>query len=452
MSAARWLLALLANALLATPWAGAAWALDDPAARMRKTVLDNGLTLLTLEDRATPAASLQVWVKVGSGDEARYTGIAHLFEHMMFRGTKRLGPEAHERLIEARGGRVNAFTSRDVTVYFGDVTSEHLPLVIELEAERLRHLDMSAESLESEREVVLEERRFRTEDSPQGRLFEALMALAFQAHPYRHPTIGWRSDIEKVDVETCRRFFETYYAPNNLVVAVAGDFDSEEVIELVRRHFGPLEAAERIPRNPTVEPVQQGERRSTVHFGVRAPLFAAAWHAPPSGHADAEALDVASLILSSGRTSRLYRRLVYEEQQALSAVGSYWELQNAGVFYASAGVRPDADVAKVERLFFEEIDRLRDEPVTEAELDKAKRGLEVDLVNGLATAHALASRIGRDFVTFGEVRPLEQRLEAIRAVTAADVQRVARTWLVPERRSVVHLVAPPAAAADGAGE
>lgn len=448
MNAAR--VAGLLFALLAVTSGGVpAAALDDPALAVRETVFENGLTLLTLEDPTTPVVSFQVWVRVGSGDEARYTGLAHLFEHMMFRGSKRLGKEAHERLIEARGGRVNAYTSRDVTVYFEDITSENLPLVIELEAERLRNLDLSAESLESERQVVLEERRMRTEDNPNGRLFEALAALAFQAHPYRHPTIGWRSDVEKVDVEECRRFFEAYYAPNNLVLVAAGDLDSDEVIALVREHFGGLRPAAEIPRNPTEEPEQTGPRRTSVEFEVRAPLLAAAWHAPPSGHPDAEALDVASMILSSGRTSRLYRRLVYEEQQALSAVGAYWELRDAGIFYAISGVRPDGDIDRVEALLFEEIGRLREEPVSEEELEKAKRGLEVDLVNGLATNHALASRIGNDFVTFGRVRPLADRLEAIRAVTAEDVQRVARTYLLPDRHSVVRLVAPETPEAGG---
>ena len=176
---------------------------------------------------------------------------------------------------------------------------------------------------------------------------------------------------------------------------------------------------------------------------LRGPILAAAWHAPPAGHDDAEALDVVSEILSSGRSSRLYRRLVYDEQQALFAEGAYWELQRAGVFYAFSGVRPGASIDRVEELFMAEIERLREEPVTAAELEKAKRGLEVGLINGLDTSHALASRIGRDFVTFGRIRPLEERLDAIRAVTVEDVQRVARTWLRPERRSVVHVVPPP---------
>lgn len=419
--------------------------IDDPALRTETRVLDNGLTILTLEDPATPVVSFQMWVRVGSGDESRFTGLAHLFEHMMFRGSKNLPPEAHGRIIAERGGRVNAFTSRDVTVYFADMTAEHLPLLIELEAERLKNLDISEESLASEREVVLEERRMRTEDRPEGRAFEALLALAFQAHSYRAPTIGWRSDVEKVGVDDCLEFFRTFYAPNNLVISIAGDFEADQAIAQIERHMGSLDPAEEIPRNPTTEPEQEGERRSTVYFEVRGPLLSIAWHAPPAGHRDAEALDVASEILSSGRTSRLYRRLVYDQPKALFASGAYWELHHAGLFYAMAGVRPGESVEEVEELFLGEIARLREDPVDAQELEKAKRSLEVSLIHSLETSHALASRIAHDYTAFGRIRPLDERLEAIRAVTAEDVRRVVRTYLVPEKRSVVQVVRPPGA-------
>jgi predicted Zn-dependent peptidase len=255
--------------------------------------------------------------------------------------------------------------------------------------------------------------------------------------------IGWRSDIEKATVEACREFFQAYYAPNNILIAIAGDFDAEEALAIVRRTFGRLEPSD-VPRNPTLEPEQDGERRATVHFDVRSPLLAAAWHAPPTGHADAEALDVMSQILSAGRSSRLYRALVYDAQQALSAEGGYWELDDAGVFYAFANVRPDASIERVESLFFGEIERLKTELVSEGEVDKAKRQLEVGLVNGLATSHALAARIGREVASLGRVRPLAERLAAIQAVSAADVQRVARTYLREEKRTVVHVVPRPA--------
>jgi len=449
---ARVLLALLAAAgLAAAPSARAV--LEDPAAGTRVERLDNGATVLLLPDTTTPVVSFQVWVKAGSADESRYTGIAHLFEHMMFKGSEHIAPDEHARLVEERGGRINAFTSKDVTVYFEDVVPDALPLVIDLEAERFANLRVSEETLASEREVVLEERRMRTEDQPRGLAFESLLATTFMAHPYRWPTIGWRSDVEKVTVEACQEFFDHYYAPNNLVIAVAGNFDAEATLAHLRRTFGRMSPAAEIPRNPTEEPAQAGERRSVVHFDARGPVLAAAWHAPESGHPDGPALDVASEILSAGRSSRLYRRLVYEAQNALYASGAYWEFEEAGLFYAAAGVRPGASIDAVESMLFEEIGRLAREPASAEELEKARRKIEVRLVGSLETVHALASRIGRDWVTFGRIRPLEERLARIRAVTAEDVQRVVGTYLVPKRRSVVRVVPPEpgAPARPGAG-
>ena len=442
-TAALWFAAAAPPAAAVAEAAPAASGLDDPALRTRATTLPNGLTVLTLPDPTTPVVSFQMWIRVGSGDEARYTGLAHLFEHMMFRGTERLEPEAHERLIEARGGRVNAYTSRDVTVYFEDITRDALPLAIELEAERLANLRVVDESLASERQVVLEERRLRTEDQPSGRAFEALMALTYQAHPYRVPTIGWRSDIEAVTVDVCREFFGHYYAPNNIVLSIAGDFDEEDALRRVRAAFGDLEPSEVIPRNPTREPEQVGERRQDVFFDLRSPILAVAWQAPKAGDPDAAALDVASVLLSGGRSSRLYRNLVYDAQVALSSSGSYWELDRAGVFYSFTTVRPDAEIDRAETLLLEEIARLRDEPVGAAELAKAVRQLEVDLIADLGTAHGLASRVAADTITFGRIRPLEERLAAYREVTAEDVRRVARTYLLPDRRNVVRVVPPP---------
>ena len=435
-------LLVIASVLLVAAVLRAAPDVRDPALRTRTTVLPNGLTVLSLEDHSTPVVSFQLWVNAGSRDESSHTGLAHLFEHMMFRGTSRLGPEDHERLFESRGGRINAFTSRDVTVYFDNVAAEHLPLVIDLEAERLAHLDIGEASLASEREVVLEERRMRTEDSPEGLAYEALFALSFAAHPYRNPVIGWRSDVESIRVADCRSFFDAYYAPNNVVLAVVGDFEEADTLARIERAFGRLRPAPAIPRNPTREPEQRGERRAIVHFDLKGPILAAAWHAPPAGHEDADALDVASEILSSGRSSRLYRRLVYESQQALAAQGAYYEMREAGIFYAFAAVRPDGSIDENERLLLEEIARLRSEPVTAEELEKAKRGLEVGLLDGLDRSHALASRIASDTLLLGRIRPLEERLEAIQRVGADDVQRVARRYLRDEGRSVVRVVAP----------
>ncbi len=412
----------------------------DPVEGLEVTTLENGLRVYTLEDHRTPVVSFQVWVQVGSRDETRYTGLAHLFEHMMFKGSEHLGPERHAQLVQSRGGQINAFTNRDVTVYHEDVTAESLPLVIDLEAERFANLDIGERTLASEREVVLEERRLKYEDRASGRAYETLSALAWQAHPYRWPVIGWRSDIEAVTVEACRVFFDTYYAPNNFIVVVVGDFETEETLSHIERSFGALERGPEVSRNPTREPEQSGERRAIVEFDVQTSLLFAAWHAPPTGHEDGPALDVASQILSGGRSSRLYRALVYEAQLATYAGAYYVEYMHAGLFYANAGVRPGQSIEEVETLLFSEIRRAAEEGVEEVEVAKAKRQLEVSLVRSLGTTHALANRIGLEISLFGRVRPLRERLEAIQRVTAQDVQRVLQTYLRDDQRSVVRVI------------
>ena len=430
-------------ALLCAGEAFANPAIDDSALRTRQTKLDTGLTVLTLEDHTTPVVAFQRWVRVGSSDEARVTGLAHLFEHMMFKGSKNVPPEKHGQIVQSRGGRINAYTSPDVTVYTAEVPSEALPLVIALEAERLANLDISEKNLVSEREVVLEERRLRTEDQPGGLAHEALYALTFQALPYRWPVIGWRSDIENTTIEDCRNFFSTFYAPNNIVIAIVGDFDADAALEQIRESFGDLAPAAKIPRHRTREPRQRGMRRAQIHFDVRAPVLVTAWQTPPAGHPDIEALDVIGEILSGGRSSRVYRRLIHDEQIALSAHSGNSELAGAGIFGAYASVRPGESIDRVEASYLEEIARLRDEPVTAGELDKAKRQLEVAMVHSLTTNAAIAHRIGYDVTILGAIRPLEDRLAAIQAVDAADVQRVAQTYLTDEGRNVVHVVPPP---------
>ena len=437
------LFAALFAAEPASAEASAAPALKDPVDALSTTVLENGLKVHLLEDHHTPVVAFQVWVHAGSADESFYTGIAHLFEHMMFKGSKNVAEEIHAQLITERGGMINAYTSRDVTVYHEDVTRESLPLVIDLEAERFANLVVSPEILEAEREVVLEERRLRTEDNPDGLAFEALAALAWQAHPYRWPTIGWRSNVEQVTVEECRAFFDTYYASNNLSIVIVGDFDSEPTLARIRRSFGKLSPAPELPRNTTAAEVQRGERRQEILFDVNTPILMAGWHAPATGHPDGEALDVASMILSGGRTSRLYRSLVYEKEKALYAVGGYMELNRAGLFYAQAAGRPGVSLDEVEGLFMAEIDAVAKRGVSEEEVARARQQMEVSLVDGLATGHALADRIGREMVAYDRVRPLEERVRAIRAVTAADVQRVVQTYLRPESRSVIHVISPP---------
>ncbi len=436
-------LALGGAAHAASPDAGASP--DDPALRTKITKLANGLTVLTLEDHATPAVSLQVWVRVGSGDESRFTGIAHLFEHMNFLSSKNLaplGPEAYTRLVEERGGRINAYTSRDVTVYFEDVAPEHLPLMIALEGERFANLEVTEEALKAERQVVMEERRMRTDNDPDGIAFETALALTYQAHPYRIPTVGWQSDLEKVTAADCQAFWDTYYAANNLVIAIAGDFETEPTLALVEKHFGGLRTAASIPRNPQEEPEQDGERRAIAHFPVQAPILLAAYPAPGTLSPDTDALDVAAGVLAGGRTSRLHRALVDEQRLALEPQAFFWELQRAGVFMAGATLVPGADVAAAEKVVFAEIARLAADGPSEPELRRAQRALEVQWIRGQGSAHALASRVAQDYVAYGRIESLEEKLSAIRRVTAADVKRVVAQFLAPNKRNVVQVFPP----------
>jgi len=291
--------------------------------------------------------------------------------------------------------------------------------------------------------VVLEERRLKYEDRANGRAFEALSALAWKAHPYRTPVIGWRSDVAAVTVEACREFFDTYYAPNNFFIVIAGDFETEETLAHIRRAFGSLPRGEVVLRAPTIEPEQDGERRAVVEFEVQAPLVMAAWHAPATGHEDGAALDVSGQIFSGGRSSRLYRSLVYEAQIASYAHAYYAEYMHAGLYYAQAAVRPGESVQEVETRMFAELQKAADEGVSDEEVAKAKRQLEVSLVERLGTTHSLANRIGLEISFFGKVRPLQSRLDQIQSVTKEDVQRVLKKYLRANQRSVVWVVPTP---------
>jgi hypothetical protein len=271
---------------------------------------------------------------------------------MMFNGSKNVGPEQHAQLINARGGEINAYTTNDFTVYFDDVTTESLPLVIDLEHERVKNLDISETTLTKERQVVLEERRLRTEDSPMGRAYEALLSLVWQAHPYRWPVIGWRSDIEKATVEACREFFSSYYVPDNITIAIVGAFDAEEALAQLRRTFGTLEPAGTIPRNPTEEPPQDGERTIMVRKPAQLPSVMLGYQAVGATHPDRPALDVAARLLAGGESARLTLDMVRTTEVA---TGVYADL-NWGIapelfaIYAQAKPGKTADdlIARVD--------------------------------------------------------------------------------------------------------
>src|SRR2546422_5079437 len=331
--------------------AGAAEAAP-PAFDVTEATLDNGLRVLVLEDHRSPVVSVQVWYRVGSRNERPgATGIAHFLEHMMFKGTPTHGRGQFARIVEQNGGQDNAFTSQDVTSYFVNIAADKLDLVIELEADRMHNLLLDPKEIDSERQVVIEERRTRTEDDPGGFLGEEVASIAFKAHPYGSPIIGWQEDIARITPEEIRAFYRTYYVPNNAMVVAVGDFRAGEVLERIKRRFGGIPRGAAPPPVLTVEPPPNGERRVVVRKQAELPIVYLAYHVPNQRSNDAAPLEVLSTILSGGRASRLYRHLVYERRLALEAGGdySYFSIDpNLFLFLAAAMPRPTPETLREE--------------------------------------------------------------------------------------------------------
>jgi zinc protease len=399
--------------------------------------LDNGLRVLLLEDRRSPIVTVQTWYRVGSRNEARgATGIAHFLEHLMFRGTARHGPGAFARLIERNGGQDNAFTSQDVTSYYVNITADRLDLVLELEADRMHNLVLDPKIIESEREVVTEERRTRTDDDPGGFLGEEVNAIAFHAHPYGQPIIGWTTDIKRITPEEIRAFYKTYYVPNNAVLVLVGDFEAAPILEKVKAAFGAIPRGAEPPPVRAVEPPQNGERRVLVRKPAELPIVYLGYHVPNQTSPDAAALEVLSVVLAAGRASRLYRDLVYERQLALEAGGdySYFSL-DPNLFWFWATPLPGQTADTLEKELLGHMERLEREPVSEVELARAKNQVEAAFVFQDDSIHRRASLLAR-FELIGGHALKDRYLESIRAVTAADVQRVAGTYFSSDRKNV----------------
>jgi len=405
--------------------------------RVVAATLDNGLRVLLLEDARSPIVSFQVWYRVGSRDEQRgATGIAHFLEHLMFKGTPTHGARQFARLVEENGGQDNAFTSQDVTSYYVNIAADKVDLVIDLEADRMQNLLLDAKEIGSEREVVIEERRTRTEDDPGGFLGEEVSSIAFKAHPYGAPIIGWMEDIKRITPEEIRAFYKTYYVPNNALVVAVGAFKANELLEKIKRRFGRIPRGKVPPPMLAVEPPQNGERRVTVTKQAQLPIVYLAWHVPNQKSDDAAALELLSTILAGGRASRLYRDLVYQRQLALEAGGDYSYFSiDPNLFWFWATPMPGQTPEKLEAELIAHMERLKTEPVTDEELARAKNQMEAAFVYQEDSIHQRASMLAR-FELIGGFALKESFVAKIRAVTAADLTRVARTWFGPDKKSV----------------
>ena len=402
------------------------------------TTLDNGLRVLLLEDHRSPIVSLQVWYRVGSRNEQRgATGLAHFLEHMMFKGTAAHPRGEFAELVERNGGRNNAFTTQDVTSYYVNIAADRVDLVLDLEADRMRNLSLDPKDIDSERQVVIEERRTRTEDDPAGFLGEAVSAIAFKAHPYGQPIVGWMEDLTRITPAQLRAFYDTYYVPGNAILVAAGDFKAGELLEKIKRRFGPIARAADPPLVTAVEPGQDGERRVTLRRPeARLPVVYLAWPVPNHTSADAPALELLSTVLSSGRASRLYRHLVYERQLALDAGGDYSYFSiDPNVFWFWATPMPGQTPETLEKELLAEMERLRAEPVTEEELTRAKNQTEAGFVFQEDSIHRRASLLAR-FELLGGYAKKDDFLRSVLALTAEDLQRVAKSWFPPDLKNV----------------
>ncbi len=417
-------------------------AVRPPKLNYQTTTLPNGLQLILLEDHSTPIVHLELWYHVGSKDERPgRTGFAHLFEHMMFKGSKNVLPEQHTSMISSVGGLSNAYTTEDVTVFWETVPSQYLPLVLWLEADRMATLRIEKDSFTREREVVKEERRTRIESQPYGRVSEIIYDQAFTVHPYKHTTIGSMADLEAASIDDVRDFYRTYYVPENATVALVGDFDSAQAVDLAAKYLGRVPKADRpVPRDIPQEPPPKGPRRVTLEESYPLPVVVVAHHITYDGHPDSYPLQVASKILSDGQSSRIYRKLVYERGLALAAFGGGNFTEQPNLFFAVAIVQPGHTPQEAEKALCEELDRLRAEPVSEADLQRAKNQFARDYVVGRETDQQKASALAHAAVIHKDVSTADGEFDIFMNLKAPDIQRVARTYFTPESRLVITIL------------
>jgi zinc protease len=417
-------------------------------AGVQETVLSNGLVVLVKEVRSAPVVSFSVWYRVGSRNEhTGITGVSHLLEHMLFKGTRqyRLGEIA--RTLFLAGAGFNASTYYDWTNYYETIASDRIELAMRIEADRMVNSRIDKADLDAEMTVVRSELE-GGENSPGRLLWQAVVSAAFQAHPYNWPVIGWRSDVENVSRDAIYQYYRTYYGPNNAVVVVVGDVAAADALRLVRQHFGPIKPIPTPPEVYTTEPPQRGERRVTVRRSGSLPMALIAWKGPTGRDPDSYALDVLGGVLGEGRTGRLYQALVEKGVASRVDAGSP-SLRDPFLFYVSATARPGVTAERLETALLEEVERVAATPITDEELARAQRRAEAEFVFQTNSVTAQARQLGY-WAMNGDWRYLTTYLDRIRALTPADIQAVARRTFVADNRTVGHFVPSDAGAPAGA--
>jgi len=434
--------AVVAGLIVATAIQPSSAASRPPKFQYQITTLPNGLTVVLSEDHSTPIVHVNLTYHVGSKNERPgRTGFAHLFEHLMFKGSKNVQPEAHTSMLASIGGQSNAYTTDDETVFWETVPAQYLPLCLWLEADRMATLRIDKDTFENEREVVKEERRMRIDNQPYGRLNEIIYDQAFTVHPYKHATIGSMQDLEAASVEDVRDFYQTYYVPANATLVLVGDFDSSQALQLVMQYLGRVPKAEKpVPRDIPQEPPQTKEKRVTLQEPWPLPAVVVAYHVTKDGNPDSYPLHIAAKVLSDGQTSRIYTKLVYEKQMAVAAFGNANLIEDPNLFYAVAIVAPGHTPEEVSNALITELDRLKAEPITDRELQRTKNQFARDYIMGRESDQQKAGQLSHAVVIHGDIRTADGEFDIFQNITIADVQRVARTYFRPENRMVLTLM------------
>ncbi|MCC6216570.1 MAG: insulinase family protein [Polyangiaceae bacterium] len=426
-----------------------------PALEVERYRLANGLEVALIEDHSAPVVAYHTWFRVGSRHERPgKTGIAHLFEHLMFRETETLPEGEFDRRLEEIGAENNASTWLDWTSYTINVPAESLPLVVGLESERMSRLVLSPEIVASEKEVVANERRYRVEDDVEGTANEVLWSTAFTCHGYGIPTIGWMADIEGFTAEDCRAFYRTYYAPNDAIVVAAGDVTPRALVELVSRAYGGLPPAELPIEDVHPEPPQTDVRTRELRRPTPTEKISVGWHGPAMGDFDHPAVSLLAEVLTGGRASRLHARLVRELEIATDVRVFVGPFRDPSLIEVSVAARPGHTAEELVDALDRELERVRAEPVLPDELERGRARLELALLSGLETAEGKASTVGFYETVLRRPAGAFERLEALAALGPSDLLRVARRYLRADARTVV-IVRPegtPGDATTGDGE
>ena len=421
-----------------------------PKLQYQISTLPNGLTVVLSEDHSTPIIHLQLVYHVGSKNEKPgRTGFAHLFEHLMFKGSKNVQPEAHTSMLASVGGQSNAYTTEDETVFWETVPSQYLPLILWLEADRMATLRIDKDTFQNERDVVKEERRMSVDNQPYGRLNEIIYDQAFSVHPYKHATIGSMVDLEAASVDDVRDFYDTFYVPANATLVLVGDFDSTQALQLVSQYVGRVPKSDRpVPRDIPQEPPQTKEKRATLTQPWPLPAVVVAYHVTRDGNPDSYPLHIAAKVLSDGQTSRIYQKLVYEKQMAVAAFGNANLIEDPNLFYAVAIVQPGKSPEEVTNALIAELDRLKTDPISEHELQRTKNQFARDYILGRESNQQKAGQLSHAVVIHSDIKTADGEFDIFQNITVADVQRVARTYFRPENRLVLTIM--PSGRAGGA--